>query len=68
MNNKDKILLERIQAIFKGGNIYYKSSNKRVTNQLFNIIIPPLYTYPFLSYFLFKNELIFYKKNNHLNI
>ena len=28
MNNKDKILLERIQVTFKGGNICYKSSDK----------------------------------------
>jgi hypothetical protein len=28
MNNKDKILLERIQATLKAGNIYYKSSDK----------------------------------------
>ena len=41
MNNKDKILSEGIQATLKGGNICYKSSDKRVTNQLFNIIIPP---------------------------
>jgi hypothetical protein len=55
LNVKDKVLLERIQTTLGVGNIYYKSSDNTYRwkvsniNQLSNIIIPHLTTYPLLS-------------------
>ena len=79
MNIKDKFLLERIQATLKAGNIYYKPSDKtyrwRVTNtnQLSNIIIPHLNTYPLLTqkladFELFKKIIEIINHKNHLSI
>ena len=55
LNWKDKIILERIQAYFKVGNLYYKPRDKtyrwKVSNikQLSNVIIPHLTKYPLLT-------------------
>ena len=55
MNNKDKILLNNIQTTLEVGNIYYKPRDKTYRwkvsnlNELTNVIIPHLTTYPLLT-------------------
>lgn len=78
MNVKDKNLLKNIKSTLEAGNIFYKPSDKtyrwKVTNidQLSNIIIPHLTTYPLIyqkqaDFELFKSIIEIINRKNHLS-